>query len=581
MRLLSVLCLLATICSVNSYKILFYSNLFGHSHVKMLAAAADTLTDAGHNVTVLIPVFDTTLNTSLKTTKNVIFVDANDQVEEFVKARTSMLSNMWKQDAANPITLLQRVGKMAEIFSSQCKKVLTDTELIEKMKAENYDLAVTEPFDSCAYRKLGFGFSVSSLLFEPKRFFLFSITTCIRLFRETILLICFFNLSHILHFPAFFEAINIRAHVAVLSSSRLDHVSDVIGQPAAPSYNPGLLSANGDKMTMLQRFVNVIQYMCGSYFFSYVGDVEAAMAKEINPTWRTWRETVPEASFILTNQIPLLDFPAPTFDKIVPVGGLSVITDKKAMKLPEKWDKILSLRKNNVFISFGSNARSLDMPLEYKNSLLQVIRNMPDTSFIWKYEDLTDKFTEGVENVYLGDWLPQNELLADPRLNVFITHGGLGSVTELSMMGTPAVMIPLFADQSRNAQMLKRHGGAAVLTKTDLANTKLVQDTIQDVLANPKYRENAERLAEMLNNQPTNPKETLVKYVEFAARFGKLPSLDNYGRHQSFVQYFFLDIIAIIALISVTSSYISYRVLKCAVRRCFGSRCSEAKSKKE
>lgn len=66
---------------------------------------------------------------------------------------------------------------------------------------------------------------------------------------------------------------------------------------------------------------------------------------------------------------------------------------------------------------------------------------MPDTTFIWKYEDLNDKFTEGIENVYLGDWLPQNELLADKRLNVFVTHGGLGSVTELSMMGTPAVMV--------------------------------------------------------------------------------------------------------------------------------------------
>lgn len=33
------------------------------------------------------------------------------------------------------------------------------------------------------------------------------------------------------------------------------------------------------------------------------------------------------------------------------------------------------------------------------------------------------------------------------------------------------------------------------------------------------YRQNAQRLAEMLNNQPTNPKETLVKHVEFAARY--------------------------------------------------------------
>ncbi|KAF1757186.1 hypothetical protein GCK72_013641 [Caenorhabditis remanei] len=527
MRLLSVVFLLTTICSVNSYKILFYTNLFGHSHVKFLAAAADTLTDAGHNVTVLVSVFEASLSTSLKSTKNVITVNAHGKVEDFIKARSKMLANMWLENMS-PVNMIKKIGTMATIFSSQCREVLSNTALIEKLKAENYDLAITEPFDTCAY--------------------------------------------------PFFEAINIRAHVAVLSSSRLDHVSDVIGQPAAPSYNPGLLSANGDKMTIGQRFVNMIQYMCGSYFFSYVGDADAAVAKEINATWRTWRETVPEASFVLTNQIPLLDFPAPTFDKIVPVGGLSVKTDKKAMKLDEKWSKILDKRKKNVFISFGSNARSMDMPAEYKNSLVQVIKNMPDTTFIWKYEDLTDKFTEGIPNVYLGDWLPQNELLADPRLNVFLTHGGLGSVTELSMMGTPAVMVPLFADQSRNAQMLKRHGGAAVLTKTDLSNTKLVQETIEDVLNNPKYRENAERLAEMLNNQPTNPKETLVKYVEFAARFGKLPSLDNYGRHQTFAQYFFLDIIAIISLITLVASYISYRVLRCVVRRFLGS---ATKSKKE
>lgn len=164
----------------------------------------------------------------------------------------------------------------------------------------------------------------------------------------------------------FFEAIETRTHVAILSASRYDHVSDVIGQPAAASYNPGLLSSNGDQMTMPQRLLNLIQYAAGSYFFSYVGDKDAEVAKEINPKWRSWRETLPEASFIMTNQIPLLDFPAPTFDKIIPIGGLSVKTDKKSLKLEEKWSKILDIRKKNVFISFGSNARSVDMPLEYK-----------------------------------------------------------------------------------------------------------------------------------------------------------------------------------------------------------------------
>lgn len=116
-------------------------------------------------------------------------------------------------------------------------------------------------------------------------------------------------------------------------------------------------------------------------------------------------------------------------------------TEKKNLKLDEKWSKILGIRKNNVFISFGSNAKSVDMPDEFKNSLADVFKSMPDTTFIWKYENTSDPIVNHLDNVHLGDWLPQNELLADPRLSVFVTHGGLGSVTELAMMGTPAVMV--------------------------------------------------------------------------------------------------------------------------------------------
>lgn len=35
---------------MEAYKILMYTNLFGHSHIKMLGAVSDTLTDAGHDL---------------------------------------------------------------------------------------------------------------------------------------------------------------------------------------------------------------------------------------------------------------------------------------------------------------------------------------------------------------------------------------------------------------------------------------------------------------------------------------------------------------------------------------------------
>lgn len=40
---------------------------------------------------------------------------------------------------------------MGTAFAEQCTKVISEPGLLEKLKAENYDLAITEPFDTCGY----------------------------------------------------------------------------------------------------------------------------------------------------------------------------------------------------------------------------------------------------------------------------------------------------------------------------------------------------------------------------------------------------------------------------------------------
>ncbi|CAI5449409.1 unnamed protein product [Caenorhabditis angaria] len=508
MRLLLSLAFLI-LHSLDAYKILVYSNLFGHSHVKMMGALSDILTDAGHNVTVLIPIIDTNERnrTALKSTKNVIFVEPDEKVVQISGNMKNVLKNVWT-DNSNPLHLITRAGPMAELMSAQCEKVMRSKELIELVKNEQFDIGVTEPFDACGYY--------------------------------------------------FFEAINIPAHVSIVSCSRMDHVSEILGQPMATSYVPATQSTYNNKMTIWQRFINTIEAYSGSYMFSYIGDVEY---ERLGGKYRSWREHLPESSFIFPNQIALLDFPAPTFDKIIPIGGISV--SKTNLVLAEKWDKILSLRKTNILISFGSNAKSIHMPEEYKKSLLQVFKTLPEYTFIWKYEDKDAKFAEDLDNVYLGSWLPQNELLGDSRLTVFLTHGGLASTTELAILGKPCIMIPIFADQNRNAEMMKMHGGVEVLHKTDLGNPELLKTTIKKLVENPKYTENAIRLAEMLNNQPNDPRETFVKHVEFAARFGKFPQMDNYGRHLNIFQYYLLDILSIILVFFVAVIYVFVKILKC------------------
>lgn len=105
------------------------------------------------------------------------------------------------------------------------------------------------------------------------------------------------------------------------------------------------------------------------------------------------------------------------------------VNTKKSGKstLSKEWNDVLSLRKTNVLVSFGSNAYSSDMPDEFKKSFLEVFASMPETTFIWKYEVANATLVDHLPNVKLTTWMPQNDILADDRLTLFITHGGLGS----------------------------------------------------------------------------------------------------------------------------------------------------------
>lgn len=47
----------------------------------------------------------------------------------------------------------------------------------------------------------------------------------------------------------------------------------------------------------------------------------------------------------------------------------------------------------------------------------------------------------------------------------------------------------------------------------------------------------------MIAKRPNPSREQLIRHVEFAAEFGRVPNFDPYGRKMSFVSYFMLDII--------------------------------------
>lgn len=294
-------------------------------------------------------------------------------------------------------------------------------------------------------------------------------------------------------------------------------------------------------MNFQERLTNTISYYLGQILIAF-------------PNWKTLQDPSKDllveseyhrAPYVFINSNPYIDFPRPLLSKTIEIGGITVDVKKlKSEKVDEKWDNILKKRPHNVLISFGSMFKSIYMPDFYKENMVKVMKSFKNVSFIWKYESEETSFANGAENIIFSKWVPQTALLADSRLSAFFTHGGLGSVNELSYLGKPALLCPLFADQIRNSKMLTRHNGSIEISKFNLENYNTLRSALHSILFAESYSENAEKLAKKLEYQPTKPKELFVRHAEFAARFGEQPAQDSNLRTMGFAAYYLLDVIA-------------------------------------
>ncbi len=112
-------------------------------------------------------------------------------------------------------------------------------------------------------------------------------------------------------------------------------------------------------------------------------------------------------------------------------------------------------------------------------------------------------FGEQPPHVHIERYIPQNMLL--PLCDLVITHGGSGTMMDALSFGLPMVMIPISADQPVNAQLCTRLGVARLVTPVGRTEAELAEDirnATQQVLRNPTYRQNAQRLLKEMEDLP-------------------------------------------------------------------------------
>ncbi|GMS85049.1 hypothetical protein PENTCL1PPCAC_7224, partial [Pristionchus entomophagus] len=515
MKLLFLSLLFSTFFLTESYKILVYNSKFGHSHSNFLGMIADTLAEAGHNVTSLIPILDKNLKDGTdKSTKIYVQPDQqfrfNDDNNDF---------NMFDVNSFNPILPFFMGPMMSDAFGLSCKNLLNEPGLIERLKAEKYDVYISENFDVCG--------------------------------------------------TALAHAIAPKTMIGSYSSALAGEHFEEFGVPEAISYRPAAYMTSLNVHSMVDRAWNIYASMHYRFCFWWIRrGINNVMREHFGADYPSVDEQSANVAYVSTNNEPLLDFAAPTMARVIDIPGIGAKTPKP---LDKYWAEVLTRRDKTILLSFGSIAKSVQLYPEMKSAILKSISRFPDITFIWKYEEPEDYFCKEhaskLANLVITKWMPQLEILAHPRLATFITHGGSGSTQETALRGVPGIFIPIFGDQMKNAGMMEYNGFGKVYDKNDLSNADKLTAVIKEVLENKKYRENAQRISKMLAKKPFSSKDQLIKYVEFAAEFGASAALRPQSVDMSFIAYHNLDIILFALVSTLIMFYATVKFTSCILRR--------------
>ncbi|CAD7081071.1 unnamed protein product [Hermetia illucens] len=336
-------------------------------------------------------------------------------------------------------------------------------------------------------------------------------------------------------------------------------VCEMVGSPSPISYVPSPFSNLPDNMDFMQRLTNLAMVTVERLIYDYYHiPKQVALYKKYFPNAKpSLPDLIRNVSLVLLNTHFSLSYPRPYAINMVEVGGMHLNRVKKP--LPADLQEFLdSAKEGAIYFSMGSNIKGKTLDMDKVKAIIGVFRSLKQ-KVLWKWED--DVLPSKTSNIKISPWFPQDDILAHPNVKLFITHGGLLSTTEAIYHGVPIVAIPIFGDQPLNAARAEKAGFARVLSYDGLTED-LLREAVLDILNNNKYERNVKKISNLYRDQPTNPLDKAIYWVEYVARHKGAVHMHSAGQELNFIQYHNLDLFATIIIVLVIFLYLSKKVFR-------------------
>ncbi|XP_028257192.1 UDP-glucuronosyltransferase 2C1-like [Parambassis ranga] len=328
--------------------------------------------------------------------------------------------------------------------------------------------------------------------------------------------------------------------------------------PSPISYIPITGSGNSDKMSFLQRVKNMILHLVTQTQKSLlVTQVYQKICDKYLGPENDFYQLVLDADIWLMRVDFVFDYPRPTMPNAVYMGGFQC---KPAKPLPQHLEEFVQSSAEHGVIIMSLGTFIGELPVDIVNEIAAAFAKLPQ-KVIWRYKG--DKPAALGNNTLLIDWMPQNDLLGHSKIKLFVAHGGTNGVQEAIYHGVPVVGLPVFFDQYDNLLRLQVRGAAKILTLATVDKEDNFLKALQEVLTEPSYRTNMQRLSRLHRDQPLTPLDNALFWIEFVMRHKGAPHLKSESYRMPWYSYHSVDVVLFLTGVVLFLLFIIFIFIRC------------------
>ncbi|KAL0100773.1 hypothetical protein PUN28_019272 [Cardiocondyla obscurior] len=287
-----------------------------------------------------------------------------------------------------------------------------------------------------------------------------------------------------------------------------------------------------DRMTLNERAVNILYTTYSRLYYRYWHLPEAQrLANEVTSGTSVY-DIDKNFSLIILGNNHVFGYPKPLLPHVIEVHSLHI--SESFDPLPEDIREFLDNAQDGaIYFSLGSNLQTDQLPTGPLTALCNALGSLKQR-VLWKHDG---NMAIHPTNIKFVKWVPQQAVLAHPKVIAYMMQGGLQSLQEAVHYAVPLVAIPFFGDQYFNARKILDAGIGLTLDIDAITESSVVQ-TLAEIVENKTYTSNVKIMSAIVRDELVKPMDKAVWHVEHVLKFPNSRHLRYHGHDMSWIHYY-------------------------------------------